>query len=167
MSYSRKISDKVIVEVDKTKDFETGHSLTPETLTGSISTLFSEMTNPRYSVLFKLTFFQVQEEFVLSQDLQDLLHCSSKVQIKIRMLSRYTTIILSVIKSQKMSFIIVWKVTGLLVMLKKHDKELKKTSVGVESSLSFISGFDLSIIKLLTDIQLCKIPSSSKLRNKF
>ena len=66
-----------------------------------------------------------------------------------------------------MSFIIVWKVTGLLVMLKKHDKELKKTSVGVESSLSFISGFDLSIIKLLTDIQLCKIPSSSKLRNKF
>ena len=57
MSYSRKISDKVIVEVDKTKDFETGHSLTPETLTGSISTLFSEMTNPRYSVLFKLTFF--------------------------------------------------------------------------------------------------------------
>jgi len=51
-----------------------------------------------------------------------------------------------------MSFIIVWKVTGLLVMLKKYDKELKKTSVGVESSLSFISGFDLSIIQLLTDI---------------
>jgi len=52
-------------------------------------------------------------------------------------------------------------------MLKKHYKELKKTSVGVESSLPFISGFDLNIIKLLTDIQLCKIPGSLKLRNKF
>jgi len=83
------------------------------------------------------------------------------------MLSRYTTITPSVIKSQKISFIIVWKVTGLLVMLKKHYKELKKTSVGVESSLPFISGFDLNIIKLLTDIQLCKIPGSLKLRNKF
>jgi len=87
--------------------------------------------------------------------------------VKIKILSRYTTTILSVIKSQKILFIIVWKVARLLVMLKKHYKGLKKTSVGMESSLSFISRFDLNIIKPSTDVQLCKVFGFLKLRNKF
>jgi len=40
--------------------------------------------------------------------------CSSRVSVNIRMLSRYTTTTPSVIKSLKMSSIMVWNVAGLL-----------------------------------------------------
>jgi len=52
-------------------------------------------------------------------------------------------------------------------MPKKHHKGLKKTSVGAESSLSFISRFDPNIVKPSMDIQLCKVLGFSKLGNKF
>lgn len=80
------------------------------------------------------------------------------------MLFRYTTTIPSMIKSWKILFIIVcWTVCHA----KKHDKGLKNTSVDVESSLPFISRFDLNIVKPPMDIQLCKVLSSLKLRNKL
>ena len=47
--------------------------------------------------------------------------------MKIKMLSRYTTTILSVIKSQKILFIIVWKVVGLLVMPKNITRGSKRS----------------------------------------
>jgi len=50
---------------------------------------------------------------------------------------------------------------------KEYYKRLKKTSVSVESSLLFISGFDPNIVKFPTDIQLCKVFGPSKLKNKF
>jgi len=63
-----------------------------------------------------------------------------------------------------MLFIIVcWTVCHV----KKHYKELTKTSVGMESSLPFISRFDLNIVQPPIDIQLCKVLSSLKLRNKL
>ena len=67
-------------------------------------------------------------------------------------------------KSWIMLFIIVcWTVYHA----KKHHKELKKTFVGVESGLPFISRFDLNIVQPLMDIQLCKVLSSLKLRIKL
>ena len=44
---------------------------------------------------------------------------------KMRMLSRYTQTTLSMRRSQKMSFIVVWKVAGLLVSPKNMTSSLE------------------------------------------
>ena len=100
-----------------------GQSRTPATFTGSISTLFSEMTSPRYSI-----YFQWNSHFSgwrnnlcsvsTSKTLQTTCSCSSSVFVKIRMSSKYTTTIPSAMRVLKMSFIIVWKVAELLVIPK-------------------------------------------------
>ena len=79
-----------------------------------------------YSLPLKLIFLQAEKEFVLSQDLQNLLYCSYRVQMKIMMSSRHTTTIFSIIKYQKISFIIVWEVAILLVMPKNITRGLKR-----------------------------------------
>ena len=61
-----------------------------------------------------------------SKTCQIVLTCFSRVWVKIRILSRYTTTIHSVIQSQKMSFIIVWKVAELLVIPKNIMRGSKR-----------------------------------------
>ena len=56
-----------------------------------------------------------------------------------------------------MSFIMVWKVAGLLVRLKKHDQRFKESTISTESGLPLISLFHLDIIEAPSYVQLGEI----------
>ena len=66
-----------------------------------------------------------------------------------------------------MLFIIVQKVTRLLVILKKHYQQLKKSTVCKKYGLPFISGLDLDIVETSANIQFSKIHCFLKLQNKL
>ena len=113
-----------------------GQSWTPETFTGSILTLFSEMTSPRYSICFRWnSHFSGQRNNLCSvstsKTLQTARSCSSSIFIKIRMLSKYTTTIPLVMRVLKMSFIIVWKV-AVRATRAEHSRRFLSLNYAIE-----------------------------------
>ena len=108
-----------------------GQSQTPVTFTGSITTLFSKMTNPRYSICLQWNshFSRWRNSLCsasISRTLWTACLCSSFVFVKIKMSSKYTTMIPSAMTVQKTSFIMVWKVVGLLVIPKNITRGSKR-----------------------------------------
>ena len=108
-----------------------GQLWTLATFTGSITTLFSEMTNLRYSICLQWnSHFSGRRNSLcftsISRTLQTVCSCSSSVFVKIKMLSKYTMIIPSAITVWKTLFIMVWKVAGLLVILKTITRGSKR-----------------------------------------
>ena len=112
-------------------DSGVGHSWTSATLIGSIETLFSNTTRPKYSIRsFWNSHFSGQRQSLysarISSTLQIALVYCSTVLVKMRILSKYTTTISLAIRSLKILFIIVWKVARLLVILKNITKSLNR-----------------------------------------
>ena len=108
-----------------------GQLQTLVTLTGSITILFSAITSLRYSICFQWnSHFSRWKNNLYSTSISKILQtahlCSSSIFIKIRMLSKYTTTIPSAMRVLKISFIIVWKVAGLLVIPKNITKGSKR-----------------------------------------
>ena len=108
-----------------------GYLWTPATLTRSIVTLFSKMTSLRYSIYFQWnSYFSRWRSNLCSISISKTLWTthsySSSVFIKIKMSSKYTMTIPSAMTVLKMSFIIVWKVAGLLVIPKNITRGLKR-----------------------------------------
>ena len=100
-----------------------GYSQTPATLMGSIETLFSNMTKPRYLIYSFWNLYFSRQRYSLcstriSNTLQMALACCLMVLVKIRMSFKYTTTMPFTMRSQNMSFIIVWKVAELIVIPK-------------------------------------------------
>ena len=123
-----------------------GQLWTPATLTGSISTLFSEMTSLRYSIRFRWnSHFSRQKNNLCSastsKTLQTARSCSYFISVKIRILSKYTTMIPSAMRVLKMSFIMVWKVAGLLVIPKNIIRDSKR--LRLVQKTAFHSSLDL------------------------
>ena len=144
-----------------------GHSWTPVTLTGSMETSFSEMTRPKYSIhsLWN-SYFSGQRKSLFSCKIYNTYQiaciCSSSVLVKIRMLSRQTTIMPSAMRFQKMLFIMVWKVARLLVILKNITKGLNRPVRGQHQyRLGNLVGFTLASV--LTDSRSPRylVPTSS------
>ena len=146
------------------ENFGTGYSQTSEILTVSISTLFLEMTNPRYSILFcSNSHFSGWKKGLYSTKTSKTCYTAltyfSRVQVKIRMLFQYITTIPAMIKSWKILFIIIWKVAGLLVLPKNITRDSKRpllvwkaafySSLGlIQTLLNFQQTF--SFVKYLT-----------------
>ena len=59
--------------------------------------------------------------------------------------------------SQKMLFIIIWKVAGLFVRPKNHDLWLEEPLVGTECCLPLVALSDSDIVETPLDIQLGKV----------
>ena len=102
-----------------------GYFWTLVTLTGFIETLFSNTTRSRYSICsFQNLYFFGQRHSLcsirISSTLQIVLVYYLTVLVKIRILSKYTTTISSIMRSQNILFIIVQKIAGLLVMLQNY-----------------------------------------------
>ena len=129
-----------------------GHSWTLATLTGSIVTLFSEMTSLRY-----LIYLQWNSHFSgrrnnlcstrISKTLWTACLCSFSVFVKIRMSSKYTTTIPLAIRVLKMSFIIVWKVAGLLVIPKNIMRGSKRPQLVRKAAFHSSLGFMCTLLK--------------------
>jgi len=72
-----------------------------------------------------------------------------------------------------MSFIIVWKVAGLLVIPKnitrgsKRPRLVRKAAIGAEGRLLFISRLDAHIVKLPLDVKFCEVLGSAELGDEF
>ena len=118
-----------------------GQLQTLVTLTGSIATLFSTMTSPRYLICFcwNSYFFRQRNNLCsasVSKTLQTAFSCSSSVFVKTKMLSKYTTITSLAMRVLKISFIIVWKVVGLLVILKNITRDSKRPHVRGHSKIA-------------------------------
>ena len=80
-------------------------------------------------LLVKFILFRMRNNLYLARvfnTLYTVLWCSFKVQVKIRMSSRYTIIMHSAMKLWKMLFIIVWKIARLLVILENITKGSKR-----------------------------------------
>ena len=104
-----------------------GHSWTPATFMVSIETLFSKITSPRYLIhsFWNLYFLECRNSLYLariSNTLQIVCICSFINLVKMRQ----TTTIPSAMRSQKILFIIVWKMTRLLVILKNITRGLNR-----------------------------------------
>jgi len=124
--------------------FRGKHHPAPAVLTGSILT---EIITLRYSTsVFSNSHFSGLRKRLCFQSsyitLQVTLWCSSRVSVNIRMSSRYTTTTHSIIKSSKISSIMVWNVTGLLHSPKNITSSSKSPrfvqNAAFHSSPSFI-----------------------------
>ena len=129
-----------------------GQSRTLATLTGSIATLFSEMTSLRYSICFqwKSHFSGWRNNLCsasISRTLQTARLCSSSVFVKIKMSSRYTTTIPSAMMVRKMSFIIVWKVAGLLVIPKNITRGSNRPQLVQKATFHSSPGLMRTLLK--------------------
>jgi len=82
------------------------------------------------------------------------------------MLSRYI-IILFAIKFWKILFIIVWKVVGLFIILKKYYQEFEKIVVCVKSNLPLGTRLNIDIVEALVQIQFGKILSTLEFCHKL
>ena len=129
-----------------------GHLQTLATLTGSISTLFSEMTSPRYSIRLQWNshFSRWRNNLCsasISKTLQTACSCFSSVFVKITMSSKYTTTIPSAMRVLKMSFIIVWKVAGLLVIPKNITRGSKRPRLVQKAAFHLSPGLMCILLK--------------------
>jgi len=127
--------------------WEIGQLWTPATFTESISTWSWEITSPKNSICYLLNLYFLGQRnnlclFRTSKTLYTTLWCSSSVWVKIRISFRYTIIMHSAVRSQKMSFIMVWKVARLLVISKNITRGSKRPQlvqkVAFHSSLCLI-----------------------------
>ena len=107
--------------------FRVGYSQTSTTLTRSMETSFSKMTSPKYLIRsLQNSHFSGQKKSLFSYKIcsthQIAFACSSSILVKIKILSRQTIIMPSAMRSQKILFIMVWKVARLLVIPKNITK---------------------------------------------
>ena len=129
-----------------------GQSQTPVTFMGSITTLFSEMTNLRYSIcLWWNSYFSRQRNNLcsasISRTLQTAHSCSFSVFIKIKMSSKYTMTIPSAMTVQKTLFIMVWKVVGLLVIPKNIMRGSKRPQLVQKAAFHLSPGLMHILLK--------------------
>ena len=102
------------------------------TFTGSISAILCEMMNSRYStqVCLNLHFSGLRKSWCwqrCSRTRCIMQQCSSKVFVKMRILLRYTHTTPSMMRSWKMSFIMVWNIARLLVRPKNMTRSLNNS----------------------------------------
>ena len=129
-----------------------GHSRTPTILTGSMETLFFKMTRPKYLIhSLQNSHFSGQRKSLFSYKIcsihQIAFACSSSILVKIKMLSRQTTIMLSAMRSWKMLFIMVWKVAGLLVIPENITKSLNMPRLVWKATFHWSPGLMWMLLK--------------------
>ena len=142
----------------------------------SISTQFSKIIKSKSLICVLLNSYFLGHRNSLcsaktSKTLQITLQCSFNVQMKIKILSKYTIIVSFTMKSQKMLFIIVWKVAELLVIPKNITKGSKSLQfiqrVYTESCLLLIIEFYIDIVEFLAYIQLSEVLGTLKFSKKL
>ena len=121
----------------------TGHSWTLSTLMESIETSFSKITSSRYLIcsFWNLHFSGCRNSLYLARisNTLQIAHIYSSIDlVKIRMLSRQTTTIFLVMRSQKILFIIIWKVAGLLVIPKNITRGSNRLQL-VQKAVFYLS----------------------------
>ena len=102
-----------------------------------------------------------------SKTLQTARSCSSSVLVKIRMSSKYTTMIPSAMRVLKISFYHSLEGGGAVGHSKEHHEGFKEAAIGAEDRLLFISGLDAHIVEPPPDVKFCKVPGSTELGDKF
>ena len=129
-----------------------GQLQTLATFMGSITTLFSEMTNLKYSIyLWWNSHFSGQRNNLCSASISRTLwtarSCSFSVFIKIKMSSKYTMTIPSAMTVQKTLFIMVWKVAELLVIPKNIMRGSKRPRLVQKAAFHLSPGLMYTLLK--------------------
>ena len=126
--------------------------------------------SPRYSILVRSSsHFSGRRQSLCScrhsRTIRRIWRCSSRLSVKIRMSSRYMRTCPSMMRPWKISFIMVWNVTGLLVS--PNDKRFKEATVCVKGSLPLITILYPYIVEPPSHIQLGEVFCISELGNEF
>jgi len=131
-------------------DFRIGYSQTLVTLMGTIEILFSDTTRPKYLICsFWNLYFSRQKQNLCSARISSTLWMTLAyyltVLVKMRILSKYTTTILLVMRFLKILFIIVWKMARLLVI----PKNITRSSNRLQLVWKIVFYLSLGLIYML------------------